>query len=904
MMKYLSVKLLVFCVLFGFITFTATDTARAQAPKAKPTPKKSAKPVATPTPPGESEDELFEKARGEAQLGDRATALKGFLEKFPDSAHKVRAQELLVSARAQEAEAKMQAGDTDGGVALFELAVKESPAPPSEQFFAGVISLIPQNLAYVGQSNAALKIARVIEEKIGSDPNKLLQLAKFYLSVESGADAQRVAEKAVATDANSAVGYEILGQSHRLDLEMEEAAAAYEKGLQTGTRLPSSIMYLADVKRALGKPDEALALYKEALEKQPENALAKSGIVMALFDAGKTSDAEAEYKSVMTAQPKNFTLAAAAAYWYAAHNNPLKAEELARQAITIEPRFVWSYIALSRALTAQRRPADAEKAMLQASQYGNFPTVNYERASAKYAVGFYEEAAADLRRSFDIKDGKLRVNLAGRIFQTGDSFIDILAKERLASIYVEKAADSAENAAKLRDLLAFHLAYNEKEANEAEILAAGETFIGAKDTMQSYRQLYVANKLLQKRIAAAKAAEIAQTAVAGLESSVTVPGATLAVLADDLIEPRATALSQGSTVEVADVPPPVLLKILRGRVEELSGWAMYQQQKPDEALVRLRRAITVLPENSIWWRTSLWKMGTVLDVTGKGEEAFAAYSKSYVSGSQDQLKWATLQGICQRLYNTTNDCEKRVAIAARTDLTAKASSNSLLKDTSKPEPAASPTPDPALVKPTPETSPTVEPAATPAPTPESTPAVEPSPKPAVDETAKLSTEQSKEAQNTSEVKPASAFAVPTKDPAGAASETGRKRTVTTTDAKPGDDKGSVVYSNSTAQVRVGTLSNESTAACQVEVSPQKIILIGNGGWGALKIDLKGEGKPEDIKVIAENPDDLALELQPGIGKDIGRVVYVVRSKSSKKGDFKLTVESPCGEKKEILVAVR
>jgi tetratricopeptide (TPR) repeat protein len=624
----------------------------------------------------------------------------------------------------------------------------------------------------------------------------------------------------------------------------------------------------------------------------------------------------------MTAQPKNFTLAAAAAYWYAAHNNPLKAEELARQSIAIEPRFVWAYIALARALNAQRRPGEAEKAMLQASQYGSFPTVNYERASAKYAVGFYEEAAADLRRSFDIKEGKLRVNLAGRIFQTGDSFIDILAKERLASIYEEKAADSAENAGKLRDLLAFYIAYNEKEANEAAILAAGETFIGAKDAMQSYRQLYVANKLLQKRIAAAKAAEIAQAAVAGLESSVTVPGATLAVLADDLLEPRATALTQGSTVEVADVARPVLLKILRGRVEELSGWAMYQQQKPDEALMRLRRAITVLPENSIWWRTSLWKMGTVLDTTGKTEEAFAAYSKSYVSGSQDQLKWATLQGICQRLYNSTDDCEKRVATAARTDLTAKASSSSLLKDTSKPEPAATPTPDPALVKPSPEVTPEVKatpvPEVTPSPTPESTPAVEPtplpSPKATVDETAKPAlSDQAKEGQNTSENGPTEAlFTAPVVIPAPSVSgaqtsETGRKRTVsqkTGEDGKPSEDKSGVVYSNPSAQVRVGTLSNESTAACQVEVSPQRIILIGNGGWGSLKIDLKGDGKPEDIKVTAENPDDLALELQPGIGKDIGRVVYVVRSKSSKKGEFKLTVESPCGEKKEILVAVK
>jgi tetratricopeptide (TPR) repeat protein len=888
-MKYSSIKLLFFCLLVGTLSLTVFPQAPA---KARPTPKKSVQPTPSPT-PTENENEVFEKARNVADLTERTAALKDFLEKFPGSAHTVRVQELIVSARAQDGEARMQAGDVAGGIALFELAVREAPSPLSDQLYHGVVSLIPINLSYRGEGQAAIKIANLVEDKTGSNATQLLELAKFYLSVEDAVDARRAAEKVIGADPNSAIAYEILGQAHRLNLQLDEAEAAYEKGLRTGIRLVPSILYLADAKRALGKPDEAITLYKEALEKQPDNALARSGMVIALFDAGKRPDAENELQNTLTAQPKNFALMAGVAYWYAAHNEADKAVDLAGRAITIEPRFVWAQIALARGLLMQKRPLEAERVMLQASQYGNFPTISYERANAKYAVGFFEEAAADLRRSFTIKDGKLEVNLAGRVSQSSDSFIDLLARERLASIYESSPADSPQNAAKLKNLLAFDLKTSDPQASEADIVAAAQGFVGEKDPMQSYRQLYVANKLLQKKLLPAQALEFAQSAVTGIESSVSLPNATSAVLADELLEPRASALTQGTTVDVPAVPRPVLLSIMRGRVEEVSGWALFQQQKPDEALIRLRRAVSVLPEKSAWWRSSLWKMATVLDATGKPDDAFEAYSKSFINGPYDAIRYATLQGLCQRLYGSLEGCEKKIVAAAKGEAGLKTGAGSLLKTAPAPEPTAKPADSGSVDnKAEPVASPSVEPAI-PSPTP--APEITPTPQPAGQVT---------EPQKTPEdISKPTTLPVSITEPAAKPDGEGRKRTVTPKAAnKESDDKGNVVYSNSAAQVRIGGSSENS--GCQIDVNPQKLILIANGGWGSITIDLKGDGKLEAIKVSAENTEDLALELQAGIGKDIGRVMYVVRSKSGKKGESKIFVESSCGEKKEILVTVR
>lgn len=899
-MKNLFIKFLFCCFLAGALA----PAAFAQTPKPKATPKKTPKAAATPV-VTESEDEAFEKAKSTGEPAERVQALKSFLENFPAAKSKVRALEMIVSARAQEAESKMKNGDAQGSVALFELAVREAPAPMSDPLFRAVVLLIPKNLYYLGQGAAAIKIAVLIEDKTGGNAAQLLDLAKFHLTMENAADAQRVAEKVVAADPNSAAGYETLGIAYRMNLQLDEAAAAYEKGLQTGTRLPFSVLYLADAKRALGKPEEATALYKEVLEKQPENLAAQTGLVMALFGAEKRGEAEAGLQKALETNPKNYTVLAGAAYWYAAHNEAQKAIDLAQKAIAAEPRYVWAYIALARGMLMQKRAVEAERVMLQASQYGNFPTIAYERANAKYAAGFYEEAAADLRRNFAIRDGKLEVNLAGRIPQSGDSFIEILARERRASIYEPLAADSPENAAKLKNLLAFDLKLGEAEIKETEVIAAADAFIGGSDPAQTHRRLYAAGRLLQKKAAPAKALELTQAAVAGIETAVEIPGATIAVLADELLEPRATALSRGTTVSVPDVPRQVLLSIMRGRVEELSGWALFQQQKPDEALVRLRRAVSVLPEKSTWWRSSLWKLGTVLDGVGKPEEAFEALSKSYVNGPPDTIKIAHLLGLCQRLYGLAEGCEEKIAIAAKADPGAKKAASSLLKapPSTLPTPAPTPTPteitgnpenpagtggtetavqktDPAAIKPSATPPPQTEASATPQPTPEVTPAP---PQKAEEEAPKAEPSPSPAPQN----------------------EEGRPRTTATkTDTGTKTEDGKTVYSNPNAQVRVRTLSSDAASGCQITVNEQKLTLISNGGWGSITIDLKGEGKLEDIKVAAENPGDIALELQPGIGKDINRLMYVVRSISDKKGEFKIFIESPCGEKKEVPITVR
>jgi tetratricopeptide (TPR) repeat protein len=925
-MKNLFIKTLIFCLLAGIFSqanFAQKKPTLKPAPATKKITKPAAKTATVAAAGNESEDESFNKAKDTPGTAERVQDLQGFLAAFPGSKHKSRAQELIVSARAQMADEKIQAGDTDGGVALYELAVKEAPEPVTEQLYTLVLRLVPRSLVYKDQRAAAIRIANVIETKVGNNAARLLDLAAFHLNIENADDAQRTAKKAAEADPASAPAYEALGMSYRTNLKIAEAADAYEKGLQTGNRLPTTLLYLADAKRALGKPDEALVLYREVLTKQPDTTAAKTGVVMSLFDNGKRTEAEAELKRTIAADPKNFTLLAGAAYWYAAHEDGAKAVEFALQAIAIEPRYVWSYVAMSRGLMLQKRFIEADRAMLQATQFGKFPTIDYESANAKFAVGFYDEAIADLSRSFRYKDGGVGVYLAGRVPQIGDSFSEILALERKAGIFEPAVADSPENDKKLKELFAFDLKLNEKDASEADIISAAEIFIGAPDAMQTYRRMYIADKLLKKRVAPAKVLELTQTAVSGIDNAIDQPGAAAAVLADELLTPRATALANGTVVTVPDIPRATLQSVMRGRVEEMTGWALFQQQKNEEALVHLRRAIGVLPEKSAWWRSSVWKLGVVLDATGRPEEAFQSYARSFMSGEQETTKLAVLLGLCQRLYNSSADCNDRIIAAAKTDPKTAKPSNSVLKSsviatpdnrtaTVRPEapvPAATvkPTPGPAL-------SAILKPKPTPAAVTTPTPIPMPSPAPKREFTATPSPKVP-DAIEASAIKPAVTDAVKTqstdaaeqkKPEATEPTETVAK--ATNGEARPrivrAEPKQGVVYSNPAAQVTVGSLPADPKSGCQVVMSVPKLSLISNGGWSSIAVDLRGEGNLEELIGVSDNPEDISIELQPEIGKNIRRRLWVVKSLTDKKGEFKIHFETPCGDKKEVIVTTR
>ncbi|MEQ1922727.1 MAG: tetratricopeptide repeat protein [Pyrinomonadaceae bacterium] len=719
-----------------FLFLLLSFSAFSQAAKPKSTPlKPKPKPTATPTKKPD-EKTAWDKAAAIEGAAERVKALQKFNETYPKSTRRGEAIEMIATARGALGNEKIDAKDLDAAIVFFKAAVTDAPKPIGEKLWTDTLSKIGANLFFRGKPAEAIDIIKILEEKAVENAAQMLDIAAFYMSIENGTEAKRIAGKVIAFAPNSAAAYQTLGLANRIDFQLEDAAAAYAKALELDPDSLTGRRGLAEMSRATGKADEAVTLYREILAKETDNVPAQTGLILALFDSGKKADAEAELAKSLEANPGNVILLASAAYWYAANKDGDKAVDLASKAIAADPRFIWSHLALARGLLIQGRPTNAEKAMLEARQYGNFPTVEYEMAAARLAAGYYREAADGLARNFSIKDGLIQTKLGGRIARESKNFSELVGYERRASIFAPTAADDPENAVRLTALLELKQTLDAAEPNAEAAAKLTDDFIRGDDKMRVHRQIFVASLLLEKKVALPKILELTKAAASNVDAGLDVPNVSVAVMASELYDARAMAASKGEYIQVPDVARATLSSILRGRIEEISGWAAFQMDNSSDAVLRLKRAVGVLPADSAWWRSSMWRLGAALSLAGKDAEALDAYIKVYKSGGPDVVRYTVIEGLYKRVNGNIDGLADKIgpnpaAPAAETT-------------TAKVEPVASPTPD---------TTPTPEVKAE--PTPEETkPAVSPTPSPTPEETPKQTDEKPKETAESSGTVPA------------------------------------------------------------------------------------------------------------------------------------------------------
>jgi tetratricopeptide (TPR) repeat protein len=737
----------------------ADDTA--SIPKKTPSPRPSPSASKRKTTPADDEAEAEEvELTLTRPPAERIELLKEFLAAHPDSKSNARATELLISSRAALGDEKLKAGDTAGGIEQLMTAINDSPADMSDKLFTGVLSQIPINLYLRGERAEAFKAASLIEAKIANDPKRLLALSGFYLGLERGDEAERIARQAIKLAPDMADAHNALGLALHISLRLDEAAAEYKRALDLDPKTRGARRGLADLDRASGKFDEALALYREQLSAEPKDKAARAGLVLTLFELNKSDEAKQELETAIKEDARNLPLLTGAAYWFVAHGDSVLGLELARRAVDVEQRYTWAHIALARALVAGKKPLDAERALRFARQYGKFPTMDYELASTLASVGLYQEAADTLVPAFTIKDGLIQTQLAGRIPAQASTFTELLAPERRASIFQAAAADSENNARMLKALLALTQALNAKGDNgkvdEASAVAAAREFASGDDDMRVYRQLYASSRLLRQGIAFQAAQELADAARDGVNAAIFVPEVTIAVQADELADIRARAIASGGTPDIPDAPRNVLANILRGRIEDLSGWALFNQDKLTDAADHLKRAVNILPEKTPLWRTAVWHLGTALQQAGNNDEALNYYIKEYNAGDMDPVRRGIIEQLYKKIHGSLDGLDNRIgppiAIAVATPTPSSIASPSPTNDQlgvdkpNAPSPVASPTPEPtAAPTPTPlpaesqpsttsspetaKRAPTSEASPQPSPSP-----TEPSPSPSVEAT--------------------------------------------------------------------------------------------------------------------------------------------------------------------------
>lgn len=861
-------------IVFVLLTFVVAPCASAQ--KKKPAAKPAAA-KATPDAPKDDEalkaelDELVKLAPAE-----RVVRLEEFVKsnKLSETLAPL-AQGLLTSARAALGDERLRAGDRAAGVELFRRAVEGAPEPMPNKLFVEVIAQLPGNLYVLGERDAAFELARVVEERAKGSAPRMLVLATFYLGVERVEDATRLAQAAVAAQPDLAAAHQTLGTAYRYSLRLEDAAAEFARASEIDPQSAASRRTLAELKRATGKPDEALALYREQLSADAQDLNARAGVVLSLFDAGKRAEAETELQSALTGSPRDLPLLVGASYWYSAHGQGQRALELAQAAVDLEPRvgWAWARVAQGRALLALKRPLEAERALRAARKFGNFPTIDYELAAALAAAGLYDEAAEALSRSFVLRDGQLETKLAGRIETRAPDFNELLAPERRASLAQFAGASSADEARVLKGLLALRQATDEKASDERAAAEAAREFGSGNDEMRTYRNVYAANRLARSGLAANAALERAEAAINGVEPALDLPHAPIALFADtdEIRTLRREVVERDAPLNMVGVQRDVLSKVLRGRIEELAGWALFKQGQTAEASVRLRRAVSVLPESTEWWRAAEWELGQALEASGGGRDALAAYVNSYLAQPNPERR-QVIEALYKKLNNgSLQGLEKLIGTAPAqgqtptetpTETATSSSSNATpTTDTQVPQNVTTPATRETTPTPTPEATPetTPTPEATPAPTSDATP----SPTPEVTPTP------------TPEVTPT---------PTPEATSTPEASTTPTPDATP-----------TTAPVR--RTHAVGAGSCTLNASEESLTIQANGGSAPLALAFENYSGASPPRVTPSTPNwaDIMIVAEPRKPDDGAGLRFSIISVSSKTGSFTVTFATPCGK---------
>ncbi|HXT63243.1 MAG TPA: TPM domain-containing protein, partial [Pyrinomonadaceae bacterium] len=244
--------------------------------------------------PPDTEIEALDREALRLPVDKRLTMLKDFIAAHPKSVAVPRAQELIVSAHATLGDQKLAAGDIDGGLDEFSSALAEVPSDMSDRLFTEVIARIPMNLFIRGQRGPAMQAAHQVEGLAKLNPVRLLAVTQFYLAIEDGTEANRLAELTVQNAADMAAAHQALGAARHIALRLDEAEAEYAKAVSLDPKLMAAKLAWADLQRASGKSEPALAAYREVSQADPKNNSARAGVILSLLELGRKDEAEQE----------------------------------------------------------------------------------------------------------------------------------------------------------------------------------------------------------------------------------------------------------------------------------------------------------------------------------------------------------------------------------------------------------------------------------------------------------------------------------------------------------------------------------------------------------------------------------------------------------------------------------
>ncbi|MBI4850659.1 MAG: tetratricopeptide repeat protein [Acidobacteria bacterium] len=562
---------------------------------------------------------------GDLRADERVKELPVFIKKWSNTPLAFAAQESLLRARAALAETYLKQQRIETALTEFQIAINEFPKPLSDRTFSTMLAFALTIFNH-GFRKEALEFIKQFESSAGEQPNRLAQIATFYLSAENGQEAQRILAKVVELEPKTSKYYYALGNAYLIQLKLKEAKAAFQQTINLEPKHPLAFASLATLYRAEKSLEDAIALYKRQLEVTPESEVAHAGLAISYLLTKQDDLATEELAKQFAISPRDFHLFTQLGYLSATRNDYKKARSWAELALSIAPTYAWARIVLANSLVAQGEFSSAEEVLSDIVVRGtNFPTLQLEITHSLLLAENFDGAFEQTEQFLKITpEGNFEAQVGGQLVNSR-SLKSLLEKERQAAIALPDSLISDEHYKLIEGFLKFQfylskLKEKPLQNNETEVLGRRQRaeiqvralealtyFLGVKDERIAFRKMWVAQELFQTDIALERAVEISTELVKEAENA---------------------TRAEGSIREAPDLDFSKRQALFRARAYHLLGQIRFKQGQLEEATKILKMAVdnfSVGPEQ----RIAISHLATVTQTSGNDKEALSLYIKSY-----------------------------------------------------------------------------------------------------------------------------------------------------------------------------------------------------------------------------------------------------------------------------------
>jgi len=601
----------------------------------------------------------------------RDAVLRKFLETGNASEQIRAAHEAAVTRRAQLAEGALGRNDVERAIENFRRAVAVTPERVTDRFFEETVIRIPFALSARGYRNEAVEIARGLERRFAKEPSRLASLGEFYMTIEATGEAIRALEAASKLAGADAKPNRLLGAAYRMGLRLDDAIAKYRLAVGLDANDKRAYYELANLYRARGAYADAIELFRKQLEITPKHSPSYKGMALASLaqgDEGRMAEALEQARSFSGSAEEitgDVYLQTQLAFHFLAQNKLKQAQQAVAAALLVEPRYSWARIAAAEVDLASGKYFEAERNLIAARSYANFPTLYFTLGKLYLAVEDFDGALEQFSKAFDYSpQGRFTARLGGVFDARADNLKELLSREHQAAIFLAEPPTRDETFKIAEALVRFNTglraikaAMNSSSTGETggvkdasenaaearrghveEVERAAADFIEAEGSRRSFRTLSVAERLAHAGVSTGLAVELAEQAL-GLAQVATEP--------------------EGALREYPNYDRSGRLAIFRGRALSAKGWALFKAGKNPEAAAALTestQAFGSLPEG----RRALWRLATVKETQGELKEALDLYIAAYGAGAGSELDRAVIESLYRKINGSLEGLDKRL----------------------------------------------------------------------------------------------------------------------------------------------------------------------------------------------------------------------------------------------------